>query len=150
MTRPQKKISDILQPTKKRSPQKTRIYPGIGLFLAVLFSLWVGWQWSNNDIRNVQKDTYQAVTLSNNQLYFGKITKISDTTITLEDVYYIATPPTSSESTTDPQKDSTIIRPLRKAVYSPENILYLNKDQLIGWQNLKPDSQVVKSISDQR
>lgn len=141
-------ITDIVRPHKKPFYAKTFFYRSSAVALLLLISLFVGWQWSQSDLRTVNKDTYQAVTLSNNQLYFGKITSMTTDTITLKNVYYLSTPSTSGSQNNTTTNTNTL-RPLTKVVYGPEDILYLHKDQVISWQNLSKDSQVVKSIDAQ-
>ncbi len=144
-TRP---INDIVRPHKKPFYAKTFFYRSVALGLLLVLSLLIGWQWSQSDLRTVKKDTYQAVTLSSNQLYFGKITSATEDTVTLKDVYYLANDTSVNAAENNPANTSTL-RPLSKAIYGPEDALYIRRDHIVSWQNLSKDSQVVKTIQNQ-
>lgn len=139
-------ITDIVRPHKKPFYAKTFFYRSVALSLVLLASLMIGWQWSQSDMRTVNRDTYQAVTLSTDQLYFGKIVNATEDTITLKQVYYLASDTASNSA---PANNVSTLRPLSKTVYGPEDALYIRKDQIISWQNLSKESQVVKTIQNQ-
>lgn len=146
---PKKMVTDIIRPQKKveqKISQKMVMF--LSLTLLLIVSLGLGWLWMTSEIRAVQRDTYQAVTLTNNQLYFGKITKISDQSVTLKDTYYIVVP-TSSENKPSEVTDATVLRSIKKAAYSPQDTVEIQRENVVYWQNLQKDSQVVKTITAQ-
>ena len=139
------KITDIVRPQRRSLYAKKHFYTFAISSIFVLASFWLGWQWSQSDMRTIDKDTYQVISLTNDQIYFGKITSIDDKTITIENVYYMAnTTPKTNEQ--DVASSTSVLRPLDKAIYGPKDTLYLRKNQVVSWQNLKNDSQVVKTI----
>jgi hypothetical protein len=145
MAQRQPKITDIVRPQKRPLYTKKHFYTFVIVGILVLLSLWFGWQWSQSDMRTIDKDTYQVVSLTNDQIYFGKITSIDDKIVTMENVYYMANSAPKTEEQ-DVAGSTSVLRPLDKAIYGPRDILYLRKNQVVSWQNLKNDSQVVKTI----
>lgn len=97
--------------------------------------------------------TYQAVTLSNGQTFFGQIQQYGPGTYVLSDVYYLqATAETTDTAETDPaivEDDAGSGLQLVKLVddvHQPLNYIVLNKDQVIYWQNLNTASPIIEAI----
>ncbi len=108
--------------------------------------------------------TYQAVFLSNGQVYFGKLDKVSTLighNLILTHVYYLqagetAKPlespsPTSSKTSPSPTPSApatpelTLIK-LGSELHAPQDKLVINRNTVLFWENLKEDGQVVQAI----
>lgn len=94
---------------------------------------------------------YQAVFLTNGQVYFGKLQSWSRHEVLLTDVHYIQV----DETKTDAEKKSAATDPstlslikLGSEVYGPTNRVYINKDHILFTEDLKDASQVVKIIQE--
>lgn len=88
----------------------------------------------------IDKDSYQAVFLSNNQIYFGHLTAdFSTDYLKLLDVYYI-------QINERDQKKNQLVRLGDTEPHGPNNEMILNKESVIFWENLKSDSQIVQGI----
>lgn len=96
---------------------------------------------------------WQAVFLSNGQVYFGKVAKIDSDFLFLEDIYYlqvitlqdtIGQPP---DVQTQPEQRLTLIK-LGNEIHGPEDSMMINRDQIIIIEELKADSRVVQAIND--
>jgi hypothetical protein len=85
----------------------------------------------------IEPDTYQAVFLTNDQIYFGHLKNINSRYLLLYDVYYVKI----TESGAGQLVKLGVVEP-----HGPIDRMIINKDQLIFWENLKPDSTVVKTI----
>lgn len=83
----------------------------------------------------IKEDQYQSVFLTNGQTYFGKIMKITETQITLTDIYYL------SES-----GDS--LRKLGNELHGPEDVMHIERDKVDYWENLRPDGEVAMAIDE--
>ena len=97
----------------------------------------------------VKKNQYQAVFLSNGQVYFGKINSLDKRGIKLTDIYYlqVQTPqPLPNDKTTQNQQQNLSLAKLGKELHGPEDSMFIEKSQTLFWENLKDDSQVVKAI----
>ncbi|HZM63569.1 MAG TPA: hypothetical protein VFB59_00370 [Candidatus Saccharimonadales bacterium] len=88
-----------------------------------------------NGENNVKKDQFQSVFLKNGQVYFGKITRITATQITLENIYYL-------------QEDGGSLVKLGGEVHGPEDIMYIERVNVEFWENLKSDSEISEAIEE--
>jgi|SRR3989344_1827672 len=85
----------------------------------------------------IDSDTYQAVFLTNDQTYFGHLKNINQDYLILSDVYYVKI----SDSGAGQLIKLGAIEP-----HGPKDQMVINKEQLLFWENMRPDSQVVKTI----
>lgn len=77
---------------------------------------------------------YQAVFLTNGHVYFAKMKKVDSDYIVIEDVYYMKS-----------IEDGSVVK-LGSELLGPENRMVLNKDQVLFWEDLRTDSEIVKEI----
>jgi hypothetical protein len=93
---------------------------------------------------------YQAVFLTNGQAYFGKLTVRSLEYIQLQDVYYLVANPQANDSAeADRARKSQLVK-LGSEVHGPLDVMYIPTKQILFWENLKDDSQVVQAILKQQ
>lgn len=120
------------------------------LLLTLLFMLFRGQGSAISGLENVKKDQYQAVFLANGQVYFGKIKDMSDKQVSMTNIYYLQEQgQAQTEQPEQKDKNNTnqmSLTKLGKEVHGPEDNLYIERSQVLFWENLTPDSQVVKSI----
>jgi hypothetical protein len=95
------------------------------------------------NLQFVNQDAYQAVDVitggsGGDQVYFGKITKITDRQIVLTNVFY----PVSNEE----NNTVTTLVPFICSLASPYDQIILNRDQVAYWYNLQSESKVTKTI----
>lgn len=91
----------------------------------------------------VNTGEYQAVFVnvdgsSGGQAYFGKITSISSSYITMTNVFYLQ--PGSSQN-------QFTLNNLSCALYNPEDSMVINRAQVDFWENLASKSQVTQDIN---
>lgn len=89
---------------------------------------------------------YQAVFLTNGQVYFGKLKGTSGNYITLKDVYYIQSNPQQAGGSASPSPQLALVQ-LGNEIHGPESQMQISTDQVIFWENLKSDSKVVDAIN---
>lgn len=94
---------------------------------------------------------WQAVFLSNGQVYFGKIEKISDRDLILTDIYYlqVVTKPLQQSQETPPanQQQELTLAKLGNELHGPVDRMIINRDQILLTEELKEDSKVVTAIT---
>jgi small nuclear ribonucleoprotein (snRNP)-like protein len=97
----------------------------------------------------VDSSKYQAVFLSNGQVYFGKLKVSNNTYVTLTDVFYIQTDTTkdTNQSTSTTADSNLQLIKLGSEVHGPEDEMVINKDQVLFFENIKNDGKVVDSIT---
>ena len=92
---------------------------------------------------------YQAVFLSNGQVYFGRIEKQNRKDIILTHVYYLQVQGQLQEKTTDrtlsDQPDLSLVK-LGSELHAPQDAMYINRDHVLFIENLKEESRVVQAI----
>ena len=93
----------------------------------------------------VDKNAYQAVDVlsggsNGDQVYFGKIAKVTKNQIVLTNVFYPIANKDSSSVTT--------LVPFVCSLATPTDQLVLNKSQITYWYNLQSGSKVSKTIDD--
>lgn len=96
--------------------------------------------------QSIQKDTYQAVFLTNGQVYFGQMTKINRSYMRLDNVFYLQQSDLSqaAEETND---TNFAIFPLGSEIHAPQSQLLLNSDHILMWENLERTSPIIEAIA---
>lgn len=98
----------------------------------------------------IKKDKYQAVFLSDTsgQVYFGKLKSLNSKYYELTDIYYVKV-----ENAVQPDRNNTAAQNISLAklgneLHGPEDVMYISRDKVLFWENLKDDGQVVKAITE--
>lgn len=101
---------------------------------------------SNGAIKGKQ---YQALFLTNGQVYFGKLKRADNSYVKLTDIYYLQVQqqvqPGQSNSN---QQPNVSLAKLGGELHGPEDVMYVNRDQVLFWENLKNDGKVASAIKD--
>lgn len=115
----------------------------IGLLIIALISSKV-YKWPDADASLVDQNGYQAVFLDNNQIYFGHLKNVYSQYPVLKDVYYIEVSETTSEKKS--QTINKLVKLGETEPHKPKSEMILNSRHLLFWENMRPDSQVVRAI----
>ncbi len=91
----------------------------------------------------VPEAKYQAVFLEGGQVYFGKMSDLSTEYVTLTDVYYL------KEATDLSQSNLNLVK-LGGELHGPEDTIYIRKESILFWENMKDSSRVVQTIQSSR
>ena len=91
---------------------------------------------------------YQAVFLSNGQVYFGKLSSAANDYYRLTNIFYLQT--NDANTSENPQNadssgDVQLIK-LGTEIHGPEDSMMINRDQVLFFENLKDDGKVTQSI----
>lgn len=94
---------------------------------------------------------YQAVFLTNGQVYFGKVTDANLQTLVLENIYYLRSAgdlqtSDAKDSATAPATDNFSLVKLGNELHGPEDKMSINLSQVLFVEDLKIDSKVVEAI----
>lgn len=118
-----------------------------GMVLVVVFVVFlvldslVGW-----GIIISNKKPWTAVFLTNGQVYFGHMSKASGDVV-LKDIYYIQTNQAAAAANAQAQQQPNLsLVKLGNELHGPVDLMRINKQQVILTEEMKEDSQVVKSI----
>lgn len=99
----------------------------------------------------VKTKQFQAVFLTNGQVYFGKVSKIDDSYVKITDIYYLQVQQTvqpKDDKATDANNQQVSLAKLGGELHGPEDVMYVSRQQVLFWENLKTDGKVAKAISD--
>ncbi|OGZ52642.1 MAG: hypothetical protein A3B25_00400 [Candidatus Ryanbacteria bacterium RIFCSPLOWO2_01_FULL_48_26] len=88
---------------------------------------------------------WQAVFLSNNQVYFGHLKDYTKTNVALTDIFYLRV--TESLQPGSLSQPSPELVKLGGELHGPEDAMYIPKDKILFWENLRADSPVVRAIA---
>jgi len=119
---------------------------------------WCAWSsMNNNDTKSINSSEYQAVFLTNGQVYFGKIASINKTEFTLDHIYYLqvqqsvqpassGSSNTSTSGTASSNNSQVSLAKLGNELHGPEDHMYIERSQVLFWENLKDSGKVVQAI----
>jgi hypothetical protein len=95
---------------------------------------------------------YQAVFLSNGQVYFGKLSGMTASYATLKDIYYlqVTTPPAAdgsqlNQQQAQQQQQLSLVK-LGEELHGPVDEMKINRDQVLFYEDIKEDGRVMKAI----
>lgn len=129
--------------TKKRSSEKVLIWVFVIVILVILGFIGKS-LWLKRIVPQIDPNTYQAVFLDNGQQYFGHLMNVGSRHPYLTDVYYINAQPKDPENPAAEPKFQLVKR--GNEIHGPQDAMYLNKEHILFWENLRPDSKVVNGI----
>lgn len=101
---------------------------------------------------------FQAVFLTNGQVYFGKLTDSNDRYAILEDIYYLQVTPVLQTKTegspgavpnqqSQEQQQLSLVK-LGNELHGPVDKMQINRDQILFIESLKDDGRVMQAIKD--
>lgn len=103
------------------------------------------------------KDAYQAVFLSNGQVYFGKLDKVNNKNyVQMSNIYYLqvdqelqaesSKPKDSKAAKQDAEGGMQLIK-LGDELHGPTDKMQIKSSQVLFWEDLKADSKVAEAIT---
>lgn len=100
--------------------------------------------------RLVKKDQYQAVFLTNGQVYFGKLSGLNSEYVVLKNIYYLQEDNQNLQNQTQAAEQPNLkLIKLGSELHGPEDEMFVERDKIIFWENLKNDGRIVKEINNQ-
>lgn len=145
----------IPQRSGKRSHRRIGVSKnpvGWGLLLIALVLIAFGLLWffranSINELSQVNSKEYQAIFLSNGQVYFGKLDTLNSQYAKMTDIFYLQVNQSvqpKQNSSSQPQNVSLV--KLGNELHGPEDAMIINRQQILFWENLKPTGKVSQAI----
>ncbi|MBI4034361.1 hypothetical protein HY380_00515 [Candidatus Saccharibacteria bacterium] len=120
---------------------------GAGLFVATAVVLLAGVMYGSQP--TPKSNAYQAVFLTNGQVYFGHLENASSQHPSLTDIYYLQSNPNNPQNTSQNQQSAqnqlTLVK-LGNELHGPQDEMVLKADQILFWEDLKDDGKVVQAI----
>lgn len=121
------------------------------IILAVIVLAVVGWAvWSKSkgSETGIDNSKYQAVFMSNGQIYFGKLSDFNESSFKITKIYYPQAQSTGEETTTNVNDEQSSIQLFRvtDGVHGPEDQMIITKSQILYYENLESNSKVTQLI----
>jgi len=113
----------------------------LALEIVGLLGLYFVW----NNISFVRNDAYQSVFLTNNQVFFGKITYADSQYVVLSDVYYLQVPEALQKEAAE---QNLVLIKRGSELHGPKDSMKINKGQIIFIEEIKDDGKVAQAIKD--
>lgn len=100
---------------------------------------------------SVKSKQYQALFLSNGQVYFGHLKNVDSSYVKMNDIYYLQVQQQvqpGQQANKDGQQQNVSLAKLGGELHGPEDSMYVSRDQVLFWENLKDDGKVTQAIKD--
>jgi len=107
---------------------------------------------------SISKANFQAVFLTNGQVYFGKMSDNGGHYVTMDNIYYLqVTPvlqtgtegqPGAGQQAQQAQQQQLSLVKLGNELHGPVDEMHVNRDQILFIEDLKEDGRVVQAIKD--
>ena len=100
----------------------------------------------------LSKAPYQALFLTNGQVYFGHASNLNSNYVTLRDVYYLQVSqvlqPVDGRKEPQPQTAINLAKLGNSELHKPKDEMKINRSQIMFIEDMDDESQVVKAIED--
>lgn len=123
----------------------------IVVVLAVLFrDRWAG---KSDDKMTGKSSDYQAVFLTNGQVYFGRISNTHEEYVTLKDIFYlqVQNPPIQGsqqqQQAQQAQPQLSLVK-LGNELHGPVDEMHINRTQILFYEDMKADGKVAQAIKE--
>lgn len=132
-----------------KKSKKKRKWPLFLIGVIILVVVLVGGYFAKQAISPspINKDKFQAVFLTNGQVYFGRLTR-GHGYYKLSDVYYLQNKTGEDTNASDQLGSNTDVELIKlgNEVHGPEDVMIIESSQVLFFENLKNDGNVVKTI----
>jgi len=123
----------------------------LATFIVGLVALYLAIGGDKGEEKYVDKDRFQAVFLNGGQVYFGKIRSLNSKYVTLDNIYYLRVnqqvqPNQTTSNNTQAAAQDVSLAKLGCELHGPTDAMVINREQVLFWENLKDDGQVVTAV----
>jgi len=124
-----------------------------GIYVIIIALLvYVGWSTKlfglikTTPTGNSKDAEWQAVFLTNGQVYFGKFSQGMGQYGTLKNIYYLQVQKAVQPADQATQDQKVTLVKLGNELHAPMDEMKINRDQILFYENLKKDGKVVQAI----
>ncbi len=143
----------------EKSKSKKGIVVSVVLLAVVAVVLLLGYyMWQNGGLNwklptLLTSTSYQAVFLTNGQVYFGYAANLNANYVDLRDIYYLQVsqvlqPATTKKGVPTSQQSISLAKLGVTELHKPKDEMKINRSQILFIEDLEDNSQVVKAIHD--
>lgn len=118
------------------------------IITAVLASAYLIMRFVDDGANNgtVKPKQFQALFLTNGQVYFGHLSKINAGYVELTDIYYLQVQQTVQPGQASTNNQQVSLAKLGNELHGPEDQMFVAHSQVLFWENLKNSGKVVQAI----
>ncbi len=106
----------------------------------------------NGSGRAVKSKQYQALFLTNGQVYFGHLKNVDASYVKMTDIFYLQVQqqvqPKDNSAAAAGQQPQVSLAKLGSELHGPEDSMYVSREQVLFWENLKDDGKVTTAVKD--
>lgn len=139
-------------PAKQRKPNTVRKVVIIALVVVLLAGIAgavykLKFAGQSGGLVGVNDEQYQALFLTNGQVYFGKLAQADSKTIKITDIFYLQVqqPVQPAEDGEAAEGETQLIK-LGEELHGPEDEMFIDRGQVLFWENLKDSGKVAEAI----
>ncbi len=136
---------------KKKHDKSKIIMLAIGVLVIALGFVGGWFVYKSSTNASIDSNRYQALFLTNGQVYFGKLQILNSDYVKLTDIYYLQTTNTADKTSTlqNASGSATGVQLIKlgSEVHGPSDEMTINRDQVLFFENIKKDGQVTSSIT---
>ncbi len=121
------------------------------IVLAVLFRDKFSSKSGTGEIKSAE---YQAVFLTNGQVYFGKMSGSKETYVVLKDIFYLQVQNPPIQGSQQQQQQQQQAQPqlslvkLGNELHGPVDEMHINREQILFYEDMKADGKVIQAIKE--
>jgi hypothetical protein len=142
-------------PTRGAAVNSGLLSKALAILLLLVSVAVLGW-FANKALAALGSDSavkgkqFQAVFLTNGQVYFGKVSKVDSSYVKVTDIYYLQVQQTvqPKDAAAAANNQQVSLAKLGGELHGPEDVMYISRQQVLFWENLKTDGKVAKAIAD--
>lgn len=120
-----------------------KILTAIVIVVVLLLAGGAGYFWWTT--KDLQSNNYQAVFLTNGQVYFGKLASKRGDYLVLTDIYYLQANKAIQPGAEVEKQDMALVK-LGSELHGPTDRMEINKDQVLFIEDLSETSKVMEAI----
>lgn len=157
--RPETMYSQEMHAPRGRSRMPWIILAVVVVVIVVLGILFRDKLFGSSQTSSGKTSGYQAVFLTNGQVYFGKLSGVGGQYATLTDIYYlqVTQPPlqgsqsatgtnANTNTQTSTQQPQLSLVKLGNELHGPLDSMQINRDQILFYEDMKEDGKVMEAI----
>lgn len=136
---------------RKKSSLKGLLVAIAMVVVVVLLAVggWFAYSATQPKSQAINTKDYQAVFLTNGQVYFGKLQNTEGRYLSLKNIYYLqvqqAVQPADVNAAAADSKTQLV--KLGNELHGPEDSMQISHDQILFWENLVPGGKVSQAIA---
>ncbi len=141
---------------REKKPAMNKKFLGVilaGIIALGLLGMGTWFVYQSSVGAQIDESKQQAVFFTNGQAYFGKLERLHGGYYKLDTIYYLQTKSDEANDSANPQdaasqSDANVeLIKLGSEIHGPEDSMIFHRDQILYFENLKPDGRVSEAIA---